>query len=587
MKSGKERGKMIVAVYTVALNEEKFVKRWYESAKDADYLLIADTGSTDRTVELAEKLGINVIKISIKPWRFDDARNAALAALPDDVDYCISLDMDELLAPGWRKELEKAYKNKLTRPRYRYIWNFNEDGTPGIEFGGDHIHLRHNYRWKTPVHEILVSDRMGETVGWIDLEIHHKADASKSRSQYLPLLKLSVDEDPYNDRNAFYYARELFFHNMYAEAAVEFERHLSLPSARWGAERAASYRYLAKCEPKNAEQHLKSAINEDPNRREAKVELAKFYYEQGNWPPCYEQAVAALNIKEKPMDYLCEDFAWQWLPYDLACISLWWVGRKEEALENELEALRHNPNDKRMMDNFKLMVREVHNKKITAVIPSKSNFDGALKVIESLKSDSQVQEIVLVADGEISYKKYKKLLVKSGVTLTHVPEGSGIQVMWNVGIEIARKNKTALFLVNDDLDLDQDTAGTLSSLLEYNKNISLISAGYDAKPFKNPVYKVVSNARGVYRQDDGLAGCCMALSSELVEVYNFDERLTWWFGDDDIVNWCEDNAHGVAVTNLVEYQNNTSYTTKNNPPANFESITKNDQKIFEEKWKIK
>ena len=59
---------MKVAVYTIALNEEKHVQRWYESAKDADYLLIADTGSTDRTVEIAKSLGINVINIKIDPW---------------------------------------------------------------------------------------------------------------------------------------------------------------------------------------------------------------------------------------------------------------------------------------------------------------------------------------------------------------------------------------------------------------------------------------------------------------------------------------------------------------------------------------
>ena len=110
---------MKVAVYTIALNEVQFVKKWYESAKDADYLLIADTGSTDKTVELAKKLGINVISIGVKPWRFDDARNASLAALPLDIDYCIALDMDEILIEGWREELEKAHKEGWTRPRYQ------------------------------------------------------------------------------------------------------------------------------------------------------------------------------------------------------------------------------------------------------------------------------------------------------------------------------------------------------------------------------------------------------------------------------------------------------------------------------------
>jgi glycosyltransferase involved in cell wall biosynthesis len=98
---------MKIAVYTIALNEEKFVQTWYESAKDADYLLIADTGSTDGTVELAKSLGINVISIGINPWRFDDARNASLSAIPLDINYCIALDMDEQLQPGWREALEK------------------------------------------------------------------------------------------------------------------------------------------------------------------------------------------------------------------------------------------------------------------------------------------------------------------------------------------------------------------------------------------------------------------------------------------------------------------------------------------------
>ena len=99
---------MKVAVYSIALNEEQFVERWYQSAKEADYLLIADTGSSDRTVKLAKSLGINVVEISIKPWRFDDARNAALAALPIDIDMCISLDMDEVIVPNWRELLEPA-----------------------------------------------------------------------------------------------------------------------------------------------------------------------------------------------------------------------------------------------------------------------------------------------------------------------------------------------------------------------------------------------------------------------------------------------------------------------------------------------
>ena len=145
-----------IAVYTIALNEEQFVKRWYESAKDADYLLIADTGSTDNTARVAQRLGINVVSINVSPWRFDDARNAALAMLPKDIDLCVSLDMDEVLTPGWRKPLEDAWERGVTRPKYKHVWSWKSDGTPGLEFAYDHIHARHGYRWKHPVHETIV-----------------------------------------------------------------------------------------------------------------------------------------------------------------------------------------------------------------------------------------------------------------------------------------------------------------------------------------------------------------------------------------------------------------------------------------------
>ena len=104
---------MKVAIYTISLNEEKHVERWYNSSKEADYHIIADTGSTDKTVEIARGLGITVHSIHIKPWRFDDARNAALALIPSDADYCIIMDMDEILIPGWREELQKAYDDIL------------------------------------------------------------------------------------------------------------------------------------------------------------------------------------------------------------------------------------------------------------------------------------------------------------------------------------------------------------------------------------------------------------------------------------------------------------------------------------------
>lgn len=342
---------MKVAVYTIALNEKQFVKRWAESCKEADFRFILDTGSTDGTVEEAYAQGVDCMIASIKPWRFDDARNASLALVPEDIDYCIALDMDEVLLPGWKKELEKAHKQGLTRPRYKYTWSWNADGTPGLEYGGDKIHSRHGYRWKHPVHEVITADRTKEIQGWTNLEIHHYPDNTKSRGQYLPLLELSVREDPSDDRNAYYYARELFFSRQYEIAAKEFERHLSLPRAVWRPERAASMRYIAKCIPQEAKHWLAKAVEEDPNRREALVELAQWGYENRDWELSLNYSKRALEIKEKPLDYLCEDFAWGAKPLDLAAIAAYNLGKYREALEFNTKALKFEPNNERLKSN--------------------------------------------------------------------------------------------------------------------------------------------------------------------------------------------------------------------------------------------
>lgn len=342
---------MKVAVYTIALNEEQFVERWAKSAEDADYRFILDTGSKDGTVALATSLGVQTAVASIRPWRFDDARNVSLSLLPDDIDYCIALDMDEILLPGWREELEKAHKEGWTRPRYKYTWSW-VDGKPGLQYGGDKIHKRHGYRWKHPVHEVLVTDRLQETQGWTGLEIHHYPDETKSRGQYFPLLELSVQEDPWDDRNAYYFARELYFNAQYERAAKEFERHLSLPRAVWRPERAASMRYIAKCRPEDAQHWLAKAIEEDPNRREALVELSSWAYKNSQWELCLATAKQALAIKEKPLDYLCEEFAWGYLPYDLAAIASYHLGDTKSALEYGTKALELDPTNERLEGNL-------------------------------------------------------------------------------------------------------------------------------------------------------------------------------------------------------------------------------------------
>lgn len=573
-----------VAIYTICLNEEKHVQRWYESAKDADYILIADTGSTDRTVEIAKSLGINVVNVSVSPWRFDDARNSALHALPVDVDYCIALDMDEVLLPTWKDALLKAHENKVTRPRYKYTWSWKSEGVPDLQYGGDKIHSRKGYRWRHPVHEVITPYGIEETQDWVDLEIHHHPDNTKSRGQYFPLLKMAIQEDPDDDRNAFYYARELFFHGMNQEAAQEFRRHLSLPRAGWAPERAASHRYMSKCEPERVEEHLNNAISES-ERREPLVELAMHYYEKSDWNNCYEKAIRALQIKEKPLDYLCEDFAWGYLPHDLASISAWHLGKKDEAIEHEKKALEFEPNDKRMLENFAFLLRDRYPEPVTAIIPTKSNIAGTLKLLEKLETDPQVTEIIVIADGDNSHDRYKDILEgKANVVLEKVQLGVGIHVMWNIGIDYAIKSGNTAVFINDDTVPVGSASGTLASFLEYDKSFGLVCPKYDTRNFKELTVDTTLTAMGRTDGTGGLAGFFMALHKDLVPQWRFDEKMKWWFGDDDVIQWTLSIGKRVSITNIANCYGNDSKTTREDPPKDFAKLVAEDKKIFKEKW---
>lgn len=347
-----------ICVYAISKNEEQFVKRFCESAKDADLILIADTGSTDKTVEVARECGAQVHSICITPWRFDLARNASLALLPKDLDICVMMDLDEVLEPGWREEVERCWTPEATRMRYIFDWGH------GLRFNAEKIHARHGYFWHHPCHEYPVIDgRVKEVfVGTDKLLITHLPDESKSRGQYLDLLELSVKEDPHCPRNAFYYARELSFYGRFDEAISALTRYLNLPAATWHHERCYAMRTMGKCyEAKDqlfdAEGWYHKAVAEAPMTREPWVALANLYYRQNRWAECYAMACRALAITYKELVYTHDPECWKSLPHDLASIGAWHLGLHEKALEEVEKALEFAPDDLRLLGNKDLILK--------------------------------------------------------------------------------------------------------------------------------------------------------------------------------------------------------------------------------------
>jgi len=348
---------MKICVNAISKNEEQFVKRFCDSAKDADLILIADTGSTDRTVELAKECGATVHDICISPWRFDAARNAAIALTPKDIDVIVSLDLDEVLEPGWREEIERVWEmGKTTRLRYLFDWGH------GIRFKYEKIFARHGYSFFCPVHEYPIPDvRINEVYADTDkLLVSHYPDPTKSRGQYLDLLRMSVKENPREPRNAFYFARELTFYRLWDEAIDRLNHYLNMPEATWQNERCYAMRllseaYQAKGDFYAAMSWARRATAEAPYTREPWVRVAELAYAFNNWPDCYAACRAALDIKDKAAVYTMDPSVWTEKPHDYLSIAAWHLGMKAEAIEHCKKALEFAPNDERIKANLAMM----------------------------------------------------------------------------------------------------------------------------------------------------------------------------------------------------------------------------------------
>ena len=349
-------GKYKIAVYTIALNEEKHVKRWYESAKDADLLVIADTGSTDKTKFLAKSLGIAVTAIDVTPWRFDVARNASLALIPDDYDICIQLDMDEVLSLGWRDKIEEAYEQGNHWPIYKHVTRRDEKDNPRNFQHYFKIHPRKGFHWKYPIHEVLVHEpNLTFERKVIDLEVDHIKDESKSRKSYLDLLEKAVQEEPSDWRMNHYLNREYFYNHDWLKVLQTAYRCEDIQGG-WDVERASTYMWASEAAhhlnmPPLAEEWARKATDAAPHFYEVWHWRAHIAHLHGKWDECLDFSRRRLTL-ERQSHHLVKPEVWEWWGYDLIALASHKLKQNEDAFFYGEIAFFANSGNQRLRRNL-------------------------------------------------------------------------------------------------------------------------------------------------------------------------------------------------------------------------------------------
>src|SRR5581483_8856437 len=90
-----------VTAYIIAFNEAEKIADAVSSVLWADEIIVADSGSADRTAEIAQALGARVVQIPFHG--FGDLRNRTLAECSHD--WIFSLDSDERCTREVRDEV--------------------------------------------------------------------------------------------------------------------------------------------------------------------------------------------------------------------------------------------------------------------------------------------------------------------------------------------------------------------------------------------------------------------------------------------------------------------------------------------------
>jgi glycosyltransferase involved in cell wall biosynthesis len=346
---------MKIAVYAIAKNEILHCERWAKATEGADYCIVADTGSTDGTQEKLKELGVTVHQIYVEPFRFDMARNASLALVPDDVDVCLQLDMDEVPEPDFFKKVRKGWKTGSDMG-----WITMK--TDANKWERDRIHSRKNWIWKYNIHEVNIWYGKGEAKD-CDLRnavITHLPDNSKSRGQYLSMLEAGVKEFSTDPRMWTYMTREYFFYSKWEDVIRSAEEKLKLGG--WDVESAAVCRWAGEAahqlgREEDARVWYDKGRDILPVQGEPQFGVAMDAYRKQEWQRCLD---ASLNALESPRSnhYCYESAVWDWKAYDLAGIAAYNLNHMDEAVTFTAEAIKANgPENERIQRNLDFFKR--------------------------------------------------------------------------------------------------------------------------------------------------------------------------------------------------------------------------------------
>ena len=338
-----------VSLCMIVKNEEDVLERCLTSAAAlADEIIIVDTGSTDRTKEIAARFTSLIFDF---PWRddFAAARNESFAHA--SMDYCMWLDADDVLLEADQAAflaLKETLDPAVSVVMAPYHTGFDEGGRVTFSYYRERlIKNRAGMRWEGAVHEAVTP--VGQ-IFYGDFAVTHRktrpSDPDRNLRIYQAQLNAGKILEP---RHQFYYGRELYYHRRWEEALTVFEAFLE-DGRGWVENNIDACCHCAYCQeqmgqPEAALAALLRTFVYDRPRAEVCCELERY------GQAAYWYALALICPRDdRRGGFVCPD-CYGYLPYIQLCVCYSRMGDQERAERfNELAAAC-KPNDPAVTHN--------------------------------------------------------------------------------------------------------------------------------------------------------------------------------------------------------------------------------------------
>lgn len=340
----------------IVKNEEIHIARCLDSvAKLVDEIIIVDTGSTDRTVEIVSDY---TSKVYFYTWKddFSDARNYSFSKA--SMEYCMWMDADDVLEEMEREkflQLKQSLSPDTDIVMMKYNTSFDEEGKPSFSYYRERwIRNSSQYRWIGAVHEVIP---LNGSLIYSDIAISHKkmkdGDSDRNLRIYQKMLAEGKALEP---RHQYYYGRELYYHGQYQEAVSAFEGFL-LSADGWIENKIEACSVCADCYYKLGQEQsalttLLRSMSFDVPRAELCCEIGKYFLEHGNFHIAAYWYETALNTPKKEYSggFILPD-CYDYVPLLQLCVCYDKMGERQKAREYNERAGACKPYSKAYLYN--------------------------------------------------------------------------------------------------------------------------------------------------------------------------------------------------------------------------------------------